>query len=314
MVRYAVTIKDLRPRIVAEGDPDPWKSEKNLDIPAGLRYNIFERGTAVYRDGEIARQQIGEHMIQDLHSHTYYSFCGEDTPESIVEAAIAGGIDTFGISDHNHGIGHARVNVFFEQNAVSPDVHPFDYGRTLRRYYDHINLIREKYADRIRVLRGIEVCTLGGEGCYGHPLPDTADISFFDYCLLENLDDPRSVTGGDLFAYAHRCGCPWVGVAHTDLFGHIAHRGEDPYDYFARMAEQNIFWEMNVSYDSIHRYREHPYMLDFFSDPTKQEIVRRAGVRVSIGFDGHRVGDYLPDRVADYNRRLTEMGIKKPFE
>ncbi len=29
-------------------------------------------------------------MIQDLHSHTYYSFCGRDTPESIVEAAIAG--------------------------------------------------------------------------------------------------------------------------------------------------------------------------------------------------------------------------------
>ena len=35
-------------------------------------------------------------MLQDLHSHTYYSFCGKDTPETIVEAAIAGGLDTFG--------------------------------------------------------------------------------------------------------------------------------------------------------------------------------------------------------------------------
>ena len=44
-------------------------------------------------------------MRQDLHSHTYYSFCGKDTPEEIIEAAIAGGIELFGISDHAHGVG-----------------------------------------------------------------------------------------------------------------------------------------------------------------------------------------------------------------
>ena len=32
----------------------------------------------------------GVNMIQDLHSHTYYSFCGGDKPEDIVEAAMAG--------------------------------------------------------------------------------------------------------------------------------------------------------------------------------------------------------------------------------
>jgi histidinol phosphatase-like PHP family hydrolase len=51
-------------------------------------------------------------MIQDLHSHTYYSFCGKDTPEEIVEAAIAGGIELFGISDHAHGVGNARHDVY----------------------------------------------------------------------------------------------------------------------------------------------------------------------------------------------------------
>ncbi len=254
-------------------------------------------------------------MIQDLHSHTYYSFCGEDTPEAIVEAAIAGGIDTFGITDHNHGIGHARWATFMYLNAIPAEEQPpHDYERALRRYYDHVNLIKDKYAGRIRVLRGIEVCTMGGEGYYRHALPASADISYFDYCLLENLDHPASVTGGDLFAYARRCGCPWVGIAHTDLFAHIARLGADPYDYFSRMAEQNIFWEMNVSYDSIHHYREHPYMLEFFRNPAQQSIVRRAGVRVSIGFDGHRVGDYRPDRVADYSSRLSSLGIRMPFE
>ena len=37
-------------------------------------------------------------MIQDLHSHTYYSFCGKDNPEEIVKAAIEGGIELFGFA------------------------------------------------------------------------------------------------------------------------------------------------------------------------------------------------------------------------
>ncbi len=249
-------------------------------------------------------------MLQDLHSHTYYSFCGKDTPEAIVEAAIAGGLDTFGITDHNYGVGYARHSVFCATANMGLD----NYERTLRRYYDHINLIKEKYADRINILRGIEICTLKSEQHPNFSLPEGADISFFDYCLIENLDASTSVTGGDLFAYAKRCGTPVVGIAHTDLFAHIAKLGEDPLDYFSRMAEANIFWEMNVSYDSIHGYREHKYFLDFFNDPEKQAIVRKSGARVSVGFDGHRVEDYLPDRVAGYCKRLTELGIKMPFE
>lgn len=249
-------------------------------------------------------------MIQDLHAHTYYSFCGKDAPETIVEAAIAGGIKLFGITDHNYGVGYARHSVF----VATAQEELTSYEGTLRRYYDHINLIREKYADRIRVLRGIELCTLKSAQHPNYALPDGTDVSFFDYCLLENLDHPTSVTGGDLFGYAKRCGCPTVGVAHTDLFAHAARLGVDALDYFKRMADENIFWEMNVSYDSIHKYRQHDYMLTFFDNPEQQEIVRKSGVRVSVGFDGHRVEDYLPERVTDYCRRLTEMGIKMPFE
>lgn len=50
------------------------------------------------------------------------------------------------------------------------------------------------------------------------------------------------------------------------------------------MAEKNIFWEMNVSYDSIHGYREHPYMLRFFDSPEEQEII--PALR---GGDKHRI-------------------------
>ena len=80
------------------------------------------------------------------------------------------------------------------------------------------------------------------------------------------------------------------------------------------MAEQNIFWEMNVSYDSIHNYKEHPYMLAFFENEKQQQIVRDSGVKLSVGFDGHRVEDYLPERVAYYCRRLEELEIPMIFD
>ncbi|MBQ8345777.1 MAG: PHP domain-containing protein [Clostridia bacterium] len=248
-------------------------------------------------------------MIQDLHSHTYYSFCGKDSPETIVEAAIAGGIELFGICDHNHGIGFGRKDAF----QAPEDVIPNEYSPVmLRRYYDHIALVKEKYADRIRVLCGIEITAHLNTPKIA--LPAEADVSLFDYCMIENPDLEHSIIRRDLFRFAERCGCPYVGVAHTDLFGFIAELGEDPYRYFRRMAEQGIFWEMNVSYDSIHKYREHPYMLRFFEDEDQQAIVRESGVRLSVGFDGHRVEDYLPKRVTDYCYRIQALGIPLVFD
>ena len=196
-------------------------------------------------------------MIQDLHSHTYYSFCGSDSPEQVVEAAIAGGIEVLGITDHNYGIGYARTDVFASTSSDIAD----DYQRTLRRYYDHMNLIKEKYETKIKILRGIEIATVNKGRI---PLPENADISFFDYCLIEHLDED-SITGGDLFAFAERCGC-LVGVAHTDLFTYVSRLGEEPFVYFRKMAENNIFWEMNVNLDTIHGGREHSYMLEFFNN------------------------------------------------
>ena len=76
------------------------------------------------------------------------------------------------------------------------------------------------------------------------------------------------------------------------------------------MAEQGIFWEMNVNYDSIHKYNEHAYVKRFFESREQQNLIRKTGVYVSIGFDGHNILDYLPERVKAYNARLKELGVK----
>ena len=247
-------------------------------------------------------------MIQDLHSHTYYSLCGRDRPEEIVEAAIDGGIELFGICDHNHGIMQGRRSV---RDSLCNDA--FDLPeRTLQRYFDHMDLIKEKYEGRIKILRGIEICT-----SFSRPrvaLPEGVDVSFFDYCLLENLaEGENSAMRGDLFSYAEKMGCP-CGIAHTDMFGFIEAIGEEPYNYFKRMADAGIFWEMNVSFDSAHHYREHKYMLEFFGNDEQQAIIRESGVCLSVGFDGHKVEDYRPDRVREACGKISEIGIKLAFE
>lgn len=246
-------------------------------------------------------------MIQDLHSHTYYSFCGSDTPEEVVETAIAGGIELLGITDHSYGIGDGC----YENYENLSEAAERNYERPLKRYFDHINLMKEKYKGRIEILRGIEVATWKNGRI---PLPENADISGFDYCLVEHLDyTGETITEGDIFSFAGRCGCP-TGIAHTDLFGFLASQGWDPLEYFTRMAEQGIFWEMNVNLDTIHKGHEHAYMLEFFKNPVQQEIVRKSGVRLSVGFDGHRVYDYKPERIAYYCRKIEEMGIPMAFE
>ena len=238
-------------------------------------------------------------MIQDLHSHTYYSFCGKDAPSAVVEAAIDGGIETFGITDHSYGIGNSRKDVDYGQHKT------LDYQRSIGAYLDHISLLKEKYASKIDIKCGIEIATLNRPHLL---LPEGIDISGFDFCLLESIDSPDSVCK-DLFSFAKKLNCPKVGVAHTDLMGFLDGRGIDKLEYLREMADRGIFWEINVNYDSIHKYREHSYVKEFFESEEQQDIVRRSGVRLSVGFDGHRLEDYLPERVRSACERLSELHI-----
>lgn len=76
----------------------------------------------------------------DLHTHTTFSD-GQNTPEEMVQAAIAQGLDTIGISDHSH--------TFFDESYCMPQGRIEEYRQTLQT-------LKEKYAGQIRVLCGIE--------------------------------------------------------------------------------------------------------------------------------------------------------------
>ena len=224
-------------------------------------------------------------MKIDLHSHTRYSNCGQDDPEKLIVEMIKNGVEIFGICDHNYGIGDRE-----------------------REYLKEIRSLQKKYADKIKIFCGIEICTRPGL----EPV-EGKTFSEYDYCLIEDLDNPASVMNGDIINYTKNFGCP-VGIAHTDLFKFISDNGWESKKYLKELALAGIFWELNVNYDSIHRYREHQYVQDFFKNTAQQNAVKEAGLFVSIGFDGHRLEEYNANRVETANSSLYLVQIKNAYE
>lgn len=241
-------------------------------------------------------------MIQDLHSHTYYSFCGKDTPESVIETAINNGIELLGICDHNYGIGLQRAETTFTDQGIR--IH--DYQRSLDAYCSHIKLLAEKYKKDIRVVAGIEIATINQEHLL---LPKELDLSNFDYCLIEHIDSPDTIVT-DLFEFAEQCSSPRIGIAHTDLPQYILNTNQNPLEFFTKMANHNMFWELNVNYDSIHRYREHAYVYKTLNDPDLVEIIKKSGLKLSVGFDGHKVEDYNAQRIILCCQKIASLGLQ----
>ncbi len=247
-------------------------------------------------------------MIQDLHSHTCYSFCAKNpsTEEGII-AAVQGGVELFGICDHQYGVGYATFEAF--ERGIVPTASL--YQKRIDDYRKLLEGLKEKYREKIKLLAGLEIATAKINP--GYPLPKEIDVSAFDYCLLEHIDREDSAIEGDLFSYAKGLRCP-TGLAHTDLFAYLQKTGKDPLDYFRRMAEGNIFWELNVSYDSVHNFHEHEYVKRFFAEEWQQEIIKKSGVKLSVGFDGHIATEYDASRVRVANQKLRALSIPLVFD
>ncbi|MDY2880811.1 MAG: PHP domain-containing protein [Candidatus Borkfalkiaceae bacterium] len=219
-------------------------------------------------------------LVADFHAHTRYSSCGRDDPEALVLEMIRCGVNVLGITDHHYGIGDRKGE-----------------------YFRLLTDLKEKYKDRITLYRGIEIATVDWL-----ELDRSEDISYFDYCLVEHIDRADSVVGSDVTGYIGSLNLK-AGIAHTDLFGYVRDRGLDPFSFFGDLKKKGIFWEMNVSYDSTHQYREHEYVKEFFRNTDQQKLIRDVGLQISVGFDGHKMEDYRVDRVRDACRFLSENGF-----
>ncbi len=258
-----------------------WTAGKLNHAPVILEVRPTPEDQTPYHVSIEALRQKNEKYAFDLHAHTYYSNCGRDNPQDVVDMAVTNGIRLFGICDHNYGIGTRKAT-----------------------YLTEIRALAAKNKDRLRLLTGIEIATFP----HLYDIADPVEIREYDYCLIEHITSPESIVGGDLFGFCEKLGIR-CGIAHTDMFQYCDIYGYAYEPFFQEMAERGIFWEMNVSYDSIHRYREHSYVHDFCTDSGKQEIIRKAGVPIAVGFDSHRIEDYDGERVHNMVAFLRENGF-----
>lgn len=243
---------------------------------------IFEiRGHGEYVPSIEMIEREAKREVFDLHTHTLYSACGIDRPEKVISTAIENGVKLVGITDHSYGIGDRKASYIRKIRDLAP-----------------------KYSDRIKVLCGIEIPTLPNM----FDIKDPGEIADCDYALIEHISNKDSLAYEDPIGFCKklkiRC-----GIAHTDLFAYAAERGLDPLTFFKQLADAGIFWELNMAYDSIHKFQKHTYVDDLLRDKDKQRIVLESGLRIGIGSDCHRKEEYPTARLYEIYDFLAGNGF-----
>ena len=209
----------------------------------------------------------------DLHNHTIFSYDGSNTPEEIIENAILHKVDVIGITDHQFSIN----------------------GR-LEEYYKRIQSCKQKYADKITVLCGLEIGT--------RPSPNdllASSCEKLDYVLFECLDDKRAMDFYEFLEWRRLFRCK-VGLAHTDIFKLSEVYG---LDMIKEMKKANIFWEINTS-------GHYDYYYDFISNDKKRERIAKSKIEMTVGSDTHWLGEYRYSQLKSANELIQKLGNPLP--
>ncbi|MBS7298767.1 MAG: PHP domain-containing protein [Eubacteriales bacterium] len=214
-------------------------------------------------------------MIQDLHNHTYMSYDGVETPDTLIDNAIRSGIDIIGITDHQF-------------------TDSFDFDT----YIKTLQLAKKRYKDKCSVKIGLEIGT--------RPKPDNflakTSSGLLDYCLFESLDSERGMDLYEFLEWRKLFSCP-TGLAHTDIFALSERYGVD---IFKILRENDIFWEINIS-------GNYSYYYDFLSNPKKRKAVSESGITISIGSDTHRIYEFNKSKLISANELAETLGNRIIF-
>lgn len=213
-------------------------------------------------------------FTMDLHNHTTFSYDGTNTPEEIIENAIAHSVDVIGITDHQ-----------------------FSIGGDLREYKSRLDACRKKYASKITVLRGLEIGT--------RPAPhdlNPRDTDDLDYVLFESLDDHRAMDLNEFFKWRQQFNCR-CGLAHCDIF-----RLGERYnvDMLRLMRQHNLFWELNIS-------GNYDYYYDFLTNEKKRLAVKQSRIPVTVGSDTHWIEEYRFRQLRRANELIKSLGNPMPL-
>jgi len=238
-------------------------------------------------------------MIQNLHTHT--AFCdGKNTPEEMVRAAVALGMDSLGFS------GHAPMDV------------PNDWtmtAETVPRYRAEAERLQKAYAGRLEIFLGLEqdYCSPFPAGEWDYLIGSVHQV-WKDGAALP-VDESEAVFrrnveryyGGDWYSFAEdyfrlvggvaeQTGCQIVG--HFDLITKF-NEGDKLFDTshpryvnaaleaLDRLSERNVILEINTG--AISRgYRAAPYPA-----PALLRAMRERNLPICITSDAHSADTLL---------------------
>ena len=227
----------------------------------------------------------------NYHNHTVFSD-GSFLPGVIVEAAVRGGMDAVGITDH-----------CFSGGKLGPD-----NPAQVEKYIGAVEDVRDRYDGRIRVAVGMEV--VFGSNMADRGIP--RDIcSRLDFILFEYVGLYKGFGLDELVSIRKQFDCR-VGLAHTDI--DIAFESLEREKLADILEEANIFIElcpslrnMRVMIDPDDRRKIHtapPYRcsLDFY------RLLKGRGVGLTIGTDTHEdISDVC--NIGDAVDFIDQMGL-----
>lgn len=226
---------------------------------------------------------------RNYHTHTMRCHHAYASDEEMVLAAIRGGYETLGFSDHACW----KYDSDFKSH-IRMELSEFD------EYFESISHLREKYKDRIQILIGLE-CEYFPR--YMEWLENFVKEKKLDYIILGNhyIDtDEKEIYYGRccqkdemLKRYVDDC----IAGMSTGLYSYLAHpdlfmRGRESFDEFAKAEsyrlcrwckDHQVILEYNL--EGVRMCRERG--VSWYPDPEFWKIVSLVGNDVIIGVDAH---------------------------
>ncbi|MBQ4612473.1 MAG: histidinol-phosphatase HisJ family protein [Clostridia bacterium] len=224
------------------------------------------------------------------HTHTNFSD-GKNTPEEMVRAAIALGMPAIGFSDHSDTPCDQSYCMKMEQYPA---------------YLAELDRLKEKYADKITVMRGLEL-DYDSDMAFAksldyflgsvHYLMYNYKVYAIDHARDIQLDCINTEFGGDKLAFAkayfdtvvkHIRRCKPTIVGHFDVLTKFSLMDEDDPEYqkIALGALEEVVKVcpvVEVNTGAISRkWRDRPYPADFLL-----RGLREMGGEVILGADTH---------------------------
>lgn len=221
-------------------------------------------------------------IIADYHTHTIYSH-GKGTIEDNVKVAISKGIEVIGISDHSYGhltYGIKKDDIF--------------------RMREEIDILNEKYKDKIKILLGVESNILDNNGNidYDETIGDVLDYVMAGYHFGSK---PTCVKG--LFNHAdnyiirstkstdYNTEAIINAMKNNNIFV-ITHPGDKGEIYIEEVAKIAKSTDTRLEINSSHK----------FLNSTQLREIEHIGNTFIVGSDAH-----IPKNVGNFDLALNTI-------